>query len=501
MHPASVTAMSLAALLTLAPLRVVAQPDELVRLYAEARTAEAAGDYPAATQRYERIVAMRPEMAEAHANLGNLYYVQSRPDRAEASFRKALRLKPGLAAPHLLLGVIYFNSGDLDQAVSQLTASLKLEPANAMAQLYLGYSHYAKARYPEAAEFLEKAAEQDGSNADAWYHLSMVYGQLSRQFLERLQKEFADAFETHLVRAHFQESSGNWAEARNELSLALAEQPGHEAVRQRIEWLGRRAAGETLDPPAGWEESSPRYLYNPPSGAAIQSAVAAERSLVADATKVLPSSGRQSLYQLAKGYQALSFLSSLWVVQTDPDSYRAHQLRAQTLEAAGRLDEAVAAYREVLKRKPDLRTIHFAIGNLYWRKEQPVEARPELEAELKLNPRDAQAHYEIGDILFSGGETAAAEAHFEAAIRYSPAMPEAHLAMERIASAAGKFDKALLHLKKVAALSPKDPTPHYRMWLLYRRLGRAAEAQTARRSFEERKKLSGDKSPGGGVVQ
>ena len=498
---ASVTAMWLAALLALAPLRAVAQQDELVRLYTEARAAEAAGDYPAATQRYERIVAMRPEMAEAHANLGNLYYVQSRPDRAEASFKKALRLKPGLAAPHLLLGVIYFNSGDLDQAVSQLTASLKLEPANAMAQLYLGYSHYAKARYSEAAEFLEKAAEQDGNNADAWYHLSMVYGQLSRQYLERLQKEFAGAFETHLVRAHFQESSGNWAEARNQLSLALAQQPGNEAVRQRIEWLGRRAAGETPEPPAGSEEGSTRYLYNPPSAAAIQSAVAAERSVVAEATKTLASSGRQSLYRLAEAYQALSFLSSLWVLQTGPDSYRAHQLRAQSLEAAGRLDDAVAEYREVLTRKPDLRTIHFAIGNLYWRKERPEEARPELEAELKLNPRDAQAHYEIGDILFSSGETAAAEAHFEAAIRYSPAMPEAHLAMERIASAAGKFDKALLHLKKVAALSPKDPTPHYRMWLLYRRLDKPGEAQAARQAFDKRRKMSGDKNSEGGPVQ
>ena len=53
---ASVTAMWLAALLALAPLRAVAQQDELVRLYTEARAAEAAGDYPAATQRYERIV-------------------------------------------------------------------------------------------------------------------------------------------------------------------------------------------------------------------------------------------------------------------------------------------------------------------------------------------------------------------------------------------------------------------------------------------------------------
>lgn len=484
-----------ALVLFLPPVR--AQQEELVRLYTEARSAEAAGDYPAAAQRYERIVVLRPDMAEAHANLGNLYYVQGRMDRAETSFKKALHLKPGLFAPHLLLGILYFNGRDFDHAVPHLTAALKLDPSSAMGDLYLGYTYYALARYAESAEFLEKAAERDESNPDAWYHLSMVYGQISKRYFELLQKQHADAFETHLARSHFYESSGDWAQARAELSRALDQQPGNEHLQRRVEWLERRAAGQTPDPPAGdarSEEGSTRYLYAPPSGRAIQTAVAAERHLIRDALKVAPQT-EQSLYRLAEGYQALSFLWSLWVLQADPDSYRAHQLRGQSYEAAGRLDEAVAEYREVLGRKPDLRTIHFAIGNLYWRNARLEEARPELEAELKLNPRDAQAHYEIADILFSKGETAAAEKHFEEAIRYAPSMPEPHLAVERIASANGNYEKALSHLKKAAAISPQDPTPYYRMWLLYRRLGKAPEAQSARNAFEERKKQSSGKNP------
>ena len=485
-----------AALLLFLPA-VRAQQEELVRLYTEARSAEAASDYPAAAQRYERIVVLRPDMAEAHVNLGNLYYVQGRMDRAEASFKKALQLKAGLFAPHLLLGILYFNAGNFDRAVPHLTAALKLDASNAMGHLYLGYTHYALARYAESAESLERAAERDESNQDAWYHLSIVYGQISKRSFELLQKEHADAFETHLARSHFYESSGNWAQARAELSRALAQQPGNERLRRRVEWLERREAGQTPNPPTGGassEEGSTRYLYAPPSGRDIQTAVAAERNLIGDVLKAAPQTA-QSLYRLAEGYQALSFLSSLWVLQADPNSYRAHQLRAQSYEAAGRLEEAVAEYREVLTRKPDLRTIHFAIGNLYWRNARLEEARPELEAELKLNPRDAQAHYEIADILFSKGEMAAAGKHFAEAIRYAPSMPEAHLALERIASANGNHEKALSHLKRAAEISPRDPTPHYRMWLLYRRLGRTTEAQSARNAFEERKKQSSGKNP------
>ena len=279
---------AVALVLLLLPCSAGAQQEELVKLYTEARSAEAASDYPAATQRYERILVLRPDMAEAHANLGNLYYVQGRMDRAEASFKRALRLKPDLAAPHLLLGVLYFNAGDFDQAVPQLTAALKLDPSSAMGELYLGYTYYALARYAESAEFLEKAAERDNKNPDAWYHLSMVYGQISKRDFELLQQHHADSLETHLARSHFFESSGAWTEARVELKHALVQQPGNERLRRRVEWLERRADGETLDSPSGAaeaEDGSTRYLYSPPAGAAIQTAIAAERSLLGDAIK------------------------------------------------------------------------------------------------------------------------------------------------------------------------------------------------------------------------
>ena len=145
-------------------------------------------------------------------------------------------------------------------------------------------------------------------------------------------------------------------------------------------------------------------------------------------------------------------------------------------------------YRGVLARKPDLQTIHFAIGNLFWRNGRLDEALAELLEELKVSPKDPQAHYEIGDILFLREKSDEAEKHFEQAIRYAPAMVEAHLAIERIANANGDSEKALAHLKKAAAIAPEDPTPYYRMWVLYRRLGNTEEAQLARAAFEKRKK-------------
>jgi tetratricopeptide (TPR) repeat protein len=362
-----------------------------------------------------------------------------------------------------------------------------------MGSLYLGYTYLALSKHAESAQHLNNAAEHDPNNVDAWYHLSKVNGQLSKHYFEILQKQFPDSVETFLARSHFHESSANWEPAHQQLSNALAKQPGNQQLSQRLEWLKSLASGKPADPPASDTEidGSTRYLHAPPAGEAIRSAVDAERRATQASLKTAPPTAK-SLYHLAEGYQALSFLSSLWVLELDASSYRAHQLKAQSFEAAGRVEEAIAEYREALARKPDLQTVHFAIGNLYWRNNRMEEALPELEAELKLNPRDPHAHYEIGDILFAANKQDAAAKHFEEAIRLAPSMVEAHLVLERIANAKGDFDKALLHLKKAAEVSPQNPTPHYRMWLLYRRLGKTAEAQAARNAFEERRAQSGE---------
>ena len=97
------------------------------------------------------------------------------------------------------------------------------------------------------------------------------------------------------------------------------------------------------------------------------------------------------------------------MLQTDADSYRAHELRGEALEAAGKTDEAIEEYRQALKIKPELQTVHFSIGNIYWRGGRMEEAFVELQEELKVNPADPNSHYELGDILLSQNKLQDAE--------------------------------------------------------------------------------------------
>src|SRR5450432_2678519 len=92
----------------------------LRQLSAEAQQTQASGDLVTATRKYEAIIKLQPQMAEAYANLGNLYYQQGQTERAKAAYLKAIAKKPELTGPHFLLGVICFGEHDYSGALDHL---------------------------------------------------------------------------------------------------------------------------------------------------------------------------------------------------------------------------------------------------------------------------------------------------------------------------------------------------------------------------------------------
>ena len=470
------------------------QQDTLPQLYKEAQEAQQNGDYKAATRKYESIVKLRPEMAEAHANLGLLYYQQGLAEQATETFKNAIRLNPKLAGPYFFLGVLSFNARKYDDASSYLEKAESLDPSNAAIRLYSGYNCYARANYLEAVRHLEKAIATEGTDEDAFYYLSKSYGHLSEQFFQELHTTYRDSIYTDLARAHFYEAEQNWENAREEYSHALEKRPKSERLRQRLEWVTQKASGvgasqlEGHHPEAEFIDGSIVFLYAPPSGGKIAEELQRYQHQVQSLGRQNDKSA-EKLYGLAEDYKVLSYLASLWVFETAPDSYRAHQLKAQYYETIENDEGAVKEYRKTLELKPDLRSVHFSVGNLYWRRNRNEEALVELREEIKLDPNHPQAHYEIGDILYGQDKKADAEQHLREALRLEPSMVEAHLALERLYTSQNLVTKALHHLNEAVRIAPDDPTPHYRLSVIYRKLGKIQEAQKEMQLFEKAKAL------------
>lgn len=72
---------------------------------------------------YRSALAMRPDYAEAHSNLGEALRDHGDIDAAIASYRAALTIAPDLAQGHYSLGVLLYDLGRLEEAIPHLEAS------------------------------------------------------------------------------------------------------------------------------------------------------------------------------------------------------------------------------------------------------------------------------------------------------------------------------------------------------------------------------------------
>lgn len=88
-------------------------------------------------------------------------------------------------------------------------------------------------------------------------------------------------------------------------------------------------------------------------------------------------------------------------------------------------EAAIAAYREALKRNPDLSDVRMKIAGIYFSTNRFADCEAELQAALKTTPSSAIAHAHLGSLYVRQGRTAEARTEFEQALKLEPNHPEA----------------------------------------------------------------------------
>ncbi len=106
---------------------------------------------PEAIDAYRSAVALRPDLAEAHFNLGNVLRGLGRLDGAEERFRMAVDLDPDLAAAWYNLADLMEENQRLDEAVACLLRAVEASPSFADAHFNLAYCYDQLGRPTEAA--------------------------------------------------------------------------------------------------------------------------------------------------------------------------------------------------------------------------------------------------------------------------------------------------------------------------------------------------------------
>jgi tetratricopeptide (TPR) repeat protein len=119
-------------------------------------------------------VALRPESAGAHSNLGVALERKGQGDEAMACFQMAIALDPKLTTAHYNLGVALKDKGQVDEAMACFQKAVALDPKDGTAHYNLGIALRDKGQVNEAITCFQMASALDPKNANALGALGRV---------------------------------------------------------------------------------------------------------------------------------------------------------------------------------------------------------------------------------------------------------------------------------------------------------------------------------------
>jgi TolB-like protein/Flp pilus assembly protein TadD len=241
---------------------------------------------PRAREAAQRALQLNPQLAEAHAVLGNvamsydwdlptaegelrraielnandptahewychLLIVEGRNAEALTEARQALDLDPLRPLFHTVLAETYYYRREYDAAIDEARQVVRLHPDFLLAQFWLGSAYREKKMYPQAIETFQRARQLSGDNpamVTAYGHTQALAGnvQEARAALQKLQQLAGTRFVPNLYAAAIHVGLGEADEAFRLLDLAYQERI------DRLVYLN-------VDPMADSIRSDPRF--------------------------------------------------------------------------------------------------------------------------------------------------------------------------------------------------------------------------------------------------
>ena len=113
-------------------------------------------------ERYSEAIRMNPDIAQAHYNLGNVFYHSQKAGEAVKEYREAIRLNPNDANFHKMLGKLLEKLNDLSGAEKEYREAINNDPENAKLHCDFGGFLFSKlAKCSEAEDEFRQAIALD----------------------------------------------------------------------------------------------------------------------------------------------------------------------------------------------------------------------------------------------------------------------------------------------------------------------------------------------------
>ncbi len=188
------------------------------------------------------------------------------------------------------------------------------------------------------------------------------------------------------------------------------------------------------------------------------------------------------IHQWARVFQPAPFVLLAALLGAQAEDLALKSRRAKELMAAGRFEEAIPIYRELVRAVPGNPGLLMNLGIAQHMAGRHRGAIEQFRAALKLEPGLTPAWLFLGASYLKLGRPAAAIEPLQKVVQAQPGHSEARQMLGDALLSLDRYQPAAVHFGKLAELQPENPRAWYG-------LGRSYEA-LARRAFEQLEKLA-----------
>jgi tetratricopeptide (TPR) repeat protein len=321
--------------------------------YEEGERALAEKRLDAAASAYRKLERARPDLAEVHAKLGLIFYLQGKFAQAAPQFEEALRIKPGLERADVLLALNYAEMSRFQDALPGLEKGFRDPPDPAMqrlAGLELQRCYTALKKLDQAAEITVKMQRLYPEDPEVVYHAGRLYGELAFANMKKLTQLAPESVWVRQAKGEAHELKGEFDLAISEYQRVIAAEPDRPGIHFRL-----------------------------------------GRALLARGGENGPTDALREFQQ---------------ELRVDPTNTRAGYEAGEILRRAGQSEKALEYLARVVEQQPDFEEGRIAFARALIESGQPAKARPHLEAAIKLNPDNEVPHYQLALVCGAMGDTA-----------------------------------------------------------------------------------------------
>jgi len=340
-----------------------ASPEQLFR---DAVDAQNHGDYAHAVEKYQQLIALRPDVPEARANLGAALVHLGRFDEAITQYESALAGNPNQMQIRMNLALAYYKAGRIDRAASELATLHNGAPSEKRITLLLADCWLQQGENAKVVDLLGPL-DADYRDDPAFSYLYgtalMLTDQIDqgKRVMDRILSS-GDSAEARVMMATARLRRKDYAGARDDLQHAIELNPALPGVHSLY-----GAALDGLMDVGALAAYEKELEINPNDFSAnLHVGVAALHDRQLD--------------------QAETHLRRALAVR--PREPGALLQLANVLSAQNRREEARTVLEDLVKQFPDFREAHAALAGIYYRLQRKADGDAESVIVKKLNAKE-----------------------------------------------------------------------------------------------------------------